>query len=303
MAEHNPIVTQPTTLTAPVTHVPPLHPQENEDALSTASDVPPPATTKPCQRTDSSLLLSLVPTSIQQRIVRGEFIDFNTLLPEVMFSTANITPSPNATCSTSQTPRINSFSSWLDAWNIYIATVVAHNPSRAAELLGYQRLIYSASKHFSTSAWLNYDMQFRTLAASNPQLQWNLHHSELWLDNLALQTGSSSPNTRWPCTYCGSTSHFPDRCPRCPFRTVHLSNDNASQRDNGSRLLTCRDFNNSTCQRNPCHYQHCGFPLTLHTDAGGHLFPPEVPGPRTRSPLRPLILECELAHHSDKAFV
>ena len=115
---------------------------------------------------------------------------------------------------------INS-SSWLDTWNIYIATVVAHNPSRAAELLGYQRLIHSASKHFSTSAWLNYDMQFRTLAASNPQLQWNLRHSEFWLDNLASQT--------WPCTYCGSTSHFPDRCPRCPFRTVHLSNDNASQ--------------------------------------------------------------------------
>ena len=239
-----------------MTHVPPIHPQENEDALSTASDVPPPATTRPCQHTDLSLSLLLppVPTSVQQQIVRGKFIDFNTLLPEVMFSTANIIPSPNPTCSTSQTLRINSFSSWLDAWNIYIATVVAHNPSRAAELLGYQRLIHSASKHFNTSAWLNYDMQFRTLAASNPQLQWNLCHSELWLDNLTSQTCSFSPNTCWPCTYCGSTSHFPDRCPHCPFRTVHLSNDNASQRDNGSRLLICRDFNNSICQRNPCRY-------------------------------------------------
>ena len=28
-------------------------------------------------------------------------------------------------------------------------------------------------------------------------------------------------------------------------------------------------------------------PLTLHTNAGGRLFPAEVPGPRTRSPLRP----------------
>ena len=64
MAQHNPIVTLPTTLTAPVTHVPPLHPQENE----TASDVPPPATTRPCQHTDSSLsrLLPPVPTSVQQ---------------------------------------------------------------------------------------------------------------------------------------------------------------------------------------------------------------------------------------------
>ena len=155
-----------------------------------------------------------------------------------------------------QTPRINSFSSWLDAWNIYIAIVVAHNPSRALELLGYQRLIHSASKHFNTSAWLNYDVQFRTLAAANPQLQWNLRHSELWLDNMASHTGSSLPNTRWPCTYCGSMYHFPDRCPRCPFRTVQFNDGDTFQRDNGPRLSTCRDFNNSTCHRNPCRYQH-----------------------------------------------
>ena len=59
-------------------------------------------------------------------------------------------------------------------------------------------------------------------------------------------------------TYCGNTYHFPDRCPCCPFPTVHLSNDNASQRDDRSTLLTCRYFNNSTCQCNPCRYQHCG---------------------------------------------
>ena len=146
-----------------------------------------------------------------------------------MFSTANVTPSSGTTRSTSQTPRINSFSSWLDAWNIYIAIVVAHNPSRALELLGYQRLIHSASKHFNTSAWLNYDVQFRTLAAANPQLQWNLRHSELWLDNMASHTGSSLPNTRWPCTYCGSMYHFPDRCPRCPFRTVQFNDGDTFQ--------------------------------------------------------------------------
>ena len=44
-------------------------------------------------------------------------------------------------------------------------------------------------------------------------------------------------------------------------------------------------------------------PLTLHTDAGGCLFPAEVLGPRTRSPLQPLILKCELADHPNKAFV
>ena len=44
-------------------------------------------------------------------------------------------------------------------------------------------------------------------------------------------------------------------------------------------------------------------PVTLHTDAGGHPLPAEASGPKTRSPLRPLVLECELAHYPDKAFV
>ena len=79
---------------------------------------------------------------------------------------------------------------------------------------------------------------------------------ELWLDNMASHTGSSLPNTRWPCTYCGSMYHFPDRCPRCPFRTVKFNDGDTFQRDNGPRLSTCRDFNNSTCHRNLCHYQH-----------------------------------------------
>ena len=118
------------------------------------------------------------------------------LLPEVMFSITFTTPSTNDSRSTIQSSRIDSFSSWLDAWNIYIAIIVAHNTSRASELLGYQRLIHSASKHFSTPAWLNYDVQFRTLAASNPQLRWDLHHSELWLENLASQANPCSLKSR-----------------------------------------------------------------------------------------------------------
>ena len=266
VAQHNPVITQPATLTTTISHAPPLHTQEtNEDALSSASDVLPPAAQMLSGHVDPSLSLSLppVPHAIQQHILRDEFVDFNTLLPEVTFSAANTTPS--TTRFTTPSARINSFSSWLEAWNIYIATVAAHNPSRALKLLGYQRLIHSANKHFSTSAWLNYDVQFRTLAASNSQLQWNLRHSELWLENLAFQTSSSSQKTCWPCTYCGSTYHFPDRCSRCPFHSLPLSNDdNNSQRDNGSRPPTCREFNSSSCTRNPCHYRHqcnlCGSP-------------------------------------------
>ena len=133
---------------------------------------------------------------------------------------------------------ITSFSTWLDAWNIYIATVVAHNPGRASELLGYQRLIHSASKHFNTASLLKYDAQFRTLAAYNPQLCWDSRHPDLWLDSLAIQTSSIS-STRSHISLSislshitfRSTYHFPDRCPRCPFRASQQdSSFNSTQR-------------------------------------------------------------------------
>ena len=114
-----------------------LHP--NDDALSTASSMLQNAGVTQTDPLGPVLSQSLppVPVALRQRILKGEYIDFSTLLPEVMFSVATSTPSPNAGRFTGQSPRITSFSTWLDAWNIYIAIVVAHNPSRASELLGY----------------------------------------------------------------------------------------------------------------------------------------------------------------------
>ena len=118
---------------------------------------------------------------------------------------ATSTPSPNAS---HPSPRITSFSTWLDAWNIYIATIVAHNPATALELLEYQHLIHSA-----TFTWLKYEAQFGTLAASNPILRWDLRHSELRLDSLAIQTGPSlSARTVMPVGRSYVTSlHQPDQ--------------------------------------------------------------------------------------------
>ena len=134
-----------------------------------------------------------------------------------MFSTANTTPS--TTRFTTPLARIDSFSSWLEAWNICIATVVAHNPSRASELLGYQHLIHLANKHFCASAWLNYDVQLRTLGGSNPQFQWNLHHSELWLKIWLPKPGHRHIKLIGLAhIVVVHTYHFPGRYPHCPFR-------------------------------------------------------------------------------------
>ena len=70
--------------------------------------------------------------------------------------------------------------SWLEAWNVYIAIIVAQYPERAPSLLAYQRMICNASLLFSPIHWLKYDARFRACAAES--LRWDVKHNDLWLE-------------------------------------------------------------------------------------------------------------------------
>ena len=114
----------------------------------------------------------------------------------------------------SNSRKITSFASWMEAWNICMSIVIDHTPARAAEFVAYQRIITSASIQYPIAAWLNYDVQFRTLAASDPALCWDVRHTDLWL-----QCMTSTKPTQiacWPCKHCGATNHYPDNCPFHP---------------------------------------------------------------------------------------
>ena len=47
------------------------------------------------------------------------------------------------------------------------------------QLVVYQRIITSASAQYPLAAWLNYDIQFRTLASSDPSLRWDTRRTDL----------------------------------------------------------------------------------------------------------------------------
>ena len=96
-----------------------------------------------------------VPTCLRDRIMAGEFIDFNSLLTSAMFSTHDgqshhhssahsLTPQmapQSGEFQVAPTPtsvrKINSFALWMEAWNIYASTLLSAKPSRALELFGY----------------------------------------------------------------------------------------------------------------------------------------------------------------------
>lgn len=108
---------------------------------------------------------------------------------------------------------------WMQAWNIYLTVTLTHNPARALGLVGYQRIITSANHSLPLKAWIQYDGQFWTPAASNPHFCWDQHHPELWYE--AMATANTQRDTKWwPCSYCGAKNHFLDNRLAHPFVTA-----------------------------------------------------------------------------------
>ena len=211
------------------------------------TDAPPPTNPQRVQQPP-------VPARVRQRIVGGEFVDFDNLLHDSLFPArygASASPSlalpvvrdrstsGEVLIAQQRSPNrrvVRDLASWLEAWKTYISVLVAHYPARVLELLAYQRIICDASSRFPTGCWLRYDSSFRACAAADQSLRWDSKHHDLWLE--CFTRHASSPRlapvhvtagkpARRPCTYCGDLFHFPHSCPHNPFRvpkhpTPHL---------------------------------------------------------------------------------
>ena len=116
------------------------------------------------------------------------------------------------------TKKINSFASWMEAWNVYAGTILSAKPSRALEFFGYQRIITSLNLSLSLSSWMTYDIRFRTLTASHPSLCWAVRHLDTWIDCIPMPKAQPE---RWPGPHSGSMQQIPD-C--CPFRSNTRTN-------------------------------------------------------------------------------
>ena len=201
----------------------------------------------------------------------------------------------------------------MEAWNIYLAILIDHSPARAPQLVAYQRNITLASAQYPLAAWLNYDTQFRTLAASDATLRWDTCHTDLWLQCVT----SPSSAICWPCSHCGATNHYPTNCPFCPHTVPTSTNESrpsTASPTSGHQLVTgghstlrpatCHAFNRSIFRRPNCTFPHrcelCGANLHVSTAPIEAVL---VNKPKPWTPIRPFILKRELSDYPDKAFV
>ena len=229
-----------------------------------------------------------LPQKIQQRIAKREYIDFADLLsdnlyPHPSLATQNqykleINPQdPSALAivpSHQRKRRVDGLHSWLEAWNIYLRTVLHHFPLLAPDLLAYQDQICKFSRKFRASAWIMYDTAFRYMAASNPSMSWATPNDQLYNDILKEETLPF-------CISCHSYGHRTINCPtrsqanqsfrRPPAQAppptsgpISSSTSTSKPSTNTQQVtfsasspnLTCRDFNRRFCRRVNCQFLH-----------------------------------------------
>jgi len=126
--------------------------------------------------------------NLEDRILRGEYIDFCLLLsdsihqaqvPDIKLRVADSTPGSLGSLITTVRKR-NTFHKWIDVFTAYIGVIVPVFPSRAPELIKYQQIISLAASKFKGLAWLSYDEQFRRRAAHDLTLSLDKIDLELW---------------------------------------------------------------------------------------------------------------------------
>ena len=113
--------------------------------------------------------------------------------------------------------------------------------------------------------------------ASDLLLPWGKKHTELWLecfttplrnsDISSAKSSTSRHQDRRPCTYCTSTTHFPDNCPQNPFRThsTLVPYGRSSTKPDQPRFIPskpsrarpiCNDYNGAGCRRKVSTFRH-----------------------------------------------
>ena len=206
------------------------------------------ASQQPSSNLNESSLATHVSQKTKQAILRGEYVEFDSLLPEnsslsnpdlpgvsISFDGKQIDlPSPARRKKT----HVDSIDKWLSAFAVYCTVLLSSFPLRAVEMSAYQEIIRSSHRKFAGLAWLSYDIDFRRKAAANPSLNWGQRDLQLYLMKF---TGQA----RTCCSICGSGDHFAYGCSLSALRP-----------DSTARG-TCNNFNKGfKCVQEPCPYTH-----------------------------------------------
>ena len=167
---------------------------------------------------------------------------------------------------------IPDFATWSQCFSLYAAVAMAHEPSRAGDLMAYNNLIATMSKRFPWPSWIIYDQNFREEAAAIPGKPWGKADASLYSQCFTgVITGSAEP---W-CQVCQSLGHQSGSCPYGPpFKRHRIE----TKREAPTQL--CRKFNNNDGM---CSYRgNCKFAHKCFLCGGDHPYSQCTKGRKNR---------------------
>jgi len=163
-----------------------------------------------------------MPEKLRTKIMKREYVDFKDLLSDKIYPHPSYASSQDhftltlkdATTlafvpSQRKKRRIDGLSSWLEACNVYLRTILSLCPQLAPDLLAYQDQMCKFRRKFKASAWLKYDTAFRYMAASNLSIAWGKAKEQLYNDTLKEEILPY-------CIHCHSYGHRTLSCSTSP---------------------------------------------------------------------------------------
>ena len=181
-----------------------------------------------------------VPAKLVNKIESGAYVDMVELLPERLDTT------DSEDVKLKRKKRSLSILEWLQCYAVYVTVVARKQPTRLADLMGYQSLIIEAHMEYKNDCWIGYDRRFRQQAASSPRTPWSTIDTTLW--NLAFAGHARTAR----CKHCFSLAHQSTDCdlsPEIPNKPLQRN----------QRLQFCFRWNEiatPTCPYPNCRYQH-----------------------------------------------
>ena len=130
-------------------------------------------------------------TSLKQKIINHEYIDFARLVPKdritheddhqmELVNKGGFTYFVPVSDREGIAGGINSFTKWEQAFRVYSNIYTHYYPDKASELIQYNHIIYTASQSFSWENVYLYDCEFRMHLSNYPQRIWAVILQQAW---------------------------------------------------------------------------------------------------------------------------
>ena len=231
--------------------------------------------------TQNTGTLPSLPENILKKIRNGEFVNLDTVLPDVG-NQADENPGELSLVFGEQghRSRIHDPLSWTQAWSVYMRAYCYYHPHRSLEIVSYFNHAARFLNLYRFSEFCSYDRQFRLRLASNSALRWD--SIDIELQSMFLKSPSLAYSKSRGFDHSAGHSHSPTTGHSrglASHRTAnpysYTSSDtsslsrfrNAPQPTNPSSInITtptgrCFSFNNNGfCDKPTCTYSHtCQF--------------------------------------------